>query len=76
MQSSHDIQTNYSFDVESAEVRSKLTGWRMLLLSSDAWKSLEDGIYSKYSSNGSLIILQMGFSYGSNIATKLASDYN
>jgi len=72
MQSSHEIQTNYSFDVESAEVRSKLTGWRMLLLSSDAWMSLEDGIYSKFSNNGSLIILQMGFSYGSNIAMKLA----
>jgi hypothetical protein len=72
LQSSHEIQTNYSFDPEVGEVRSKLTGWRMLLLSSDAWESLENGIYSKFPTNAALIILQMGFSYGSNIAIKFA----
>ena len=72
MQSGYDIQTNYSFDPESGEVRSKLTGWRMLLLVSDAWESLEDGIYSKFSGSASLIILEMGFSYASNIAMKFA----
>ncbi len=44
----------------------------MLLLTSDAWGSLEDGIYSKFSSNAPLIILQMGFSYGSKLAARLA----
>jgi len=66
------MQSNYSFNPETGEVRSKLTGWRMFLLTSEAWDSLEDGIYSKFSSSAPLIILQMGFSFGSNLAMKLA----
>jgi len=71
LQSNYEIQNNYAFDSEQGEIRSKLTGWRMLMLSSDSWASLEDGIHSKFSGKGSLIILQMGFSYGSNIAEKI-----
>jgi hypothetical protein len=72
LQPSYDTQSNYSFNPEIGEIRSKLTGWRMFLLSSEAWESLEDGIYSKFSDNAPLIILQMGFSFGSNLAMKFA----
>ena len=43
----------------------------MLLLSSDAWDSLQDGLYRKFSSGASLIILEMGFSYGANLFDSL-----
>ncbi|MDA4130483.1 MAG: hypothetical protein OK457_06905 [Thaumarchaeota archaeon] len=33
-------------------------------MSSDAWASLQDGLYRKFSTGASLIILEMGFSYG------------
>jgi hypothetical protein len=73
LQSSYEIQNNYAFDSEQGEIRSKLTGWRMLMLSCDSWVSLEDGIYNKFPDKGSLIVMQMGFSYGSNLAEKIGT---
>jgi len=37
----------------------------MVLLASDAFSSLQDGLYRKFSTGASVIILEMGFSYGS-----------
>jgi hypothetical protein len=71
LESSHEIESIYTFDPKRGEVRSKLTGWRILMLSSDSWVSLVDGLYSKFADKASLIILQMGFSYGSNLAMRL-----
>jgi hypothetical protein len=59
-----EISPEYSFDPHADTYRSKQTGWRMLLLSSEAWASLQDGLYRKFSTGASLIILEMGFSYG------------
>jgi len=71
LQSNHEIESIYTFDPDHGEVRSKLTGWRILILSSDSWVSLVDGLYSKFADKAPLIILQMGFSYGSNLAKRL-----
>jgi hypothetical protein len=71
LESSHEIESIYTFDPERGEVRSKLFGWRILILSSDSWVSLVDGLYSKFADKAPLIILQMGFSYGSNLAMRL-----
>jgi len=61
----------YTFDPDKGEVRSKLTGWRILILTADAWVSLVDGLYSKFADKAPLIILQMGFSYGENLARRI-----
>ncbi len=37
----------------------------MVILTSDAFLSLEEGLYKKFSTGASVIILEMGFSYGS-----------
>lgn len=37
----------------------------MIVLTSDAFLSLEEGLYRKFSTGASVIILEMGFSYGS-----------
>lgn len=37
----------------------------MVILTSDAFVSLEEGLYRKFSTGASVIILEMGFSYGS-----------
>jgi hypothetical protein len=71
LESSHEIESIYTFDPEQGEVRSKLTGRRILILSSDSSVSLVDGLYSKFADKAPLIILQMGFSYGSNLAKRL-----
>jgi hypothetical protein len=52
------------FDPHTATYRSKQTGWRVLQMSSEVWTSLQDGLYRKFSTGASLIILEMGFSYG------------
>jgi len=70
----YEIQTNYSFDHKKGEVRSKLTGWRMLLMSADSWRSLQNGLYRKFPDKASLIILEMGFDYGSNLAAAILGE--
>jgi predicted hydrocarbon binding protein len=42
-------------------------------LSSDAWSSLQDGLYRKFSTGASLIILEMGFSYGGLLFDSLSN---
>jgi hypothetical protein len=66
-----DIQTGYSFDPHTAVIRSRDNGWRVLLMTSDALSSLQDGLYRKFSTGASVIILEMGFSYGSMLFESL-----
>jgi len=71
LETSTDIQTSYELLLEKGEVRSKLTGWRMMLMSTDSWKSLQAGLYRKFPDNASLIILEMGFDYGTHLASAI-----
>jgi hypothetical protein len=36
----------------------------MLVMGSDSWRSLQDGLYRRFSTGASVIILEMGFSLG------------
>jgi len=60
-----DFQSSLMFDPQLDNVRSSLTGGRMIILSADAFRSLEEGLYKKFSTGASVIILEMGMSYGS-----------
>lgn len=40
-------------------------------MSTDSWKSLQAGLYRKFPENASLIILEMGFDYGTNLASSI-----
>jgi len=40
-------------------------------MSSDAWGSLQEGLYRKFSTGASVIILEMGFSYGTMLFDSL-----
>ena len=44
------------------------------MMSSGAWGSLQDGLFRKFSSGASVIILEMGFSYGSMLFDSLNKD--
>lgn len=60
-----DFQSSLNFDPQHDLVKSSLTGGRMIILSADAFRSLEEGLYKKFSTGASVIILEMGTSYGS-----------
>lgn len=60
---------SYSFDAHISEIRNKTTNSRVLLVGSEGWDSLQEGLYKKFSTGASVIILEMGFSYGSTIAS-------
>jgi predicted hydrocarbon binding protein len=62
-----DFQSSLMLDPQLDDVRSSLTGSRMVILSADAFRSLEDGLYKKFSTGASVIILEMGISYGSRL---------
>ncbi|HYB03297.1 MAG TPA: hypothetical protein VED17_02465 [Nitrososphaerales archaeon] len=62
-----DFQSSLMLDPQLDDVRSSLTGGRMVILSADAFRSLEDGLYKKFSTGASVIILEMGISYGSRL---------
>jgi predicted hydrocarbon binding protein len=44
-----------------------MTGGRMIVLSSEAMRSLQQNLYKKFSTGASVIILEMGISYGSTL---------
>jgi hypothetical protein len=44
-----------------------MMGGRMLVLSADAVKLMQDRLYKKFSTGASVIILEMGLSYGSMV---------
>ena len=56
--------SEYSFDEHTATLRSKDTRRRMLVMGSDSWASLQDGLYRRFSTGASVIILEMGCSLG------------
>ena len=74
MQASHDIFGSYSFDAHISEIRNKSTNSRVLLVGSDGWDSLQEGLYKKFSSGASVIILEMGISYGTTVASQSVLD--
>ncbi len=43
-------------------------------MGSDGWDSLQEGLYKKFSTGASVIILEMGFSYGKTVASQSAMD--
>lgn len=71
MEISYDIGSSYELFPNKGEVRSKLTGWRMMLMSADSLKSLQAGLYRKFPDNAALILLEMGFDYGTNLASSI-----
>ncbi|MDA4111631.1 MAG: hypothetical protein OK439_03775 [Thaumarchaeota archaeon] len=71
MPSVSDFQSTYLFDPHLADVRSNLTGGRMVVLSSEAMRSLQEGLYKKFSTGASVIILEMGVSYGSMLFNEI-----
>jgi len=46
----------------------------MLIMSADSWRSLQNGLYRKFPEKASLIILEMGFDYGSNLGTSILGE--
>jgi hypothetical protein len=60
-----DFQSALTFDPSIADIKSSMTGGRMVILSADAVRSLQEGLYEKFSTGASVILLEMGFSYGS-----------
>jgi hypothetical protein len=74
LQSSQDFLGAYSFDPHISEIRNKTTNSRVLLVGSDGWDSLQEGLYKKFSSGATVIILEMGVAYGSTIASQTATE--
>jgi len=74
LQASHDLLNSYSFDAHISEIRNKTTNSRVLFVGSDGWDSLQEGLYKKFSSGASVIILEMGFSYGSTASSQIPTD--
>jgi hypothetical protein len=59
-----DFQSALSFDPSIADIESSLTGGRMIILSAEALRSVEEGLYGKFSTGAAVILLEMGFAYG------------
>ena len=62
----------YSFDEHTATLRSKQTHRRMLVMGSDSWASLQDGLYKRFSTGASIIILEMESSLGETLFDSLS----
>jgi hypothetical protein len=62
-----DFQSALSFDPSIADIKSSLTGGRMIILSAEALRSVEDGLYGKFSTGAAVILLEMGFAYGTTL---------
>ena len=51
-----------------------MTNSRVFLVGSDGWDTLQEGLYKKFSSGASVIILEMGLYYGSTVASTSVID--
>ena len=62
----------YLFDEHTATLRSKQTHRRMLVMGSDSWASLQDGLYKRFSTGASIIIQEMDSSLGEMLFDSLS----
>jgi hypothetical protein len=58
-------------DFGRGEIRDRSTNRRMFLMNSEEWVALRRGLYDKFSSGASVILFDMGVSYGSKIISSL-----
>ena len=68
-----DFQSEYFFDSSGFKIMSRGSGWRMFMLSSNAWRTLTNELYKRFSSGAEVIMFDMGVSYSSELVALLAS---